>query len=178
VATTSDTIYWTPVVPGLGLTVSGRGLQSWLDADHPSALQPGKRPRMTPNPAVVLKDGKVAFTVASPGSDVQPQAMLQVLLNMLHFEMTPQEAVSAPRCGTWSFPDSFYPHAYEPGDLKVESRVAAETLDHLRQKGHKIEAWGGWDWRAGGVVAVRVDPQTGVRSAGADPRRENYAFAW
>jgi gamma-glutamyltranspeptidase/glutathione hydrolase len=178
VATTSDTIYWTPVVPGLGLTVSGRGLQSWLDADHPSSLQPGKRPRMTPNPAVVLKDGKVAFTVASPGSDVQPQAMLQVLLNMLHFEMTPQEAVSAPRCGTWSFPDSFYPHAYEPGDLKVEARVAAETLARLRQKGHKIEAWGGWDWRAGGVVAVRVDPQTGVRAAGADPRRENYAFAW
>jgi gamma-glutamyltranspeptidase / glutathione hydrolase len=178
VATTSDTIYWTPVVPGLGLTVSGRGLQSWLEADHPSSLQPGKRPRMTPNPAIMLNDGKVVFTVASPGSDVQPQAMLQVLLNMLHFEMPPQEAVSVPRCGTWSFPDSFYPHAYEPGDLKVESRVAAATLDHLRQKGHQLEVWEGWDWRAGGVVAVRVDPQTGVRSAGADPRRENYAFAW
>lgn len=178
VATTSDTVYWTPVVPGLGLTVSGRGLQSWLDANHPSSLQPGKRPRMTPNPAIMLKDGKVAFTVASPGSDVQPQAMLQVLLNMLHFEMTPQEAVSAPRCGTWSFPDSFYPHAYEPGDLKVESRVATATLENLRLKGHQLEVWQGWDWRAGGVVAVRVDPQTGVRSAGADPRRENYAFAW
>ena len=59
---------------------------------------------MTPNPAIMLKDGKVVYTVASPGSDVQPQAMLQVLLNMLHFEMTPQEAVSVPRCGTWSFP--------------------------------------------------------------------------
>jgi gamma-glutamyltranspeptidase/glutathione hydrolase len=178
VATTSDTIYWTPVVPGLGLTVSGRGLQSWLDPDHPSALQPGKRPRMTPNPAIVLKDGRVAYTAASPGSDVQPQAMLQVLLNMLHFGMTPQEAVSAPRCGTWSFPDSFYPHAYEPGDLKIESRLGASTFERLRLKGHQLEAWEGWDWRAGGVVTVRVDPRSGLREAGADPRRENYALAW
>jgi gamma-glutamyltranspeptidase/glutathione hydrolase len=178
VATTSDTIYWTPVVPGLGLTVSGRGLQSWLDPQHPSSLQPGKRPRMTPNPAILLKDGQVAYTVASPGSDVQPQAMLQVLLSMLHFDMSPQEAVSAPRCGTWSYPDSFYPHAYEPGDLKVEARLAADTLAQLGQKGHRLEVWEGWDWRAGGVVTIGVDPRTGVRAAGADPRRENYALAW
>jgi gamma-glutamyltranspeptidase / glutathione hydrolase len=178
VATTSDTVYWTPVVPGLGMTISGRGLQSWLDPNHPSCLHPGKRPRLTPNPAIVLKDGQVAFTVASPGSDVQPQAMLQVLLNMLHFGMTPQEAVSAPRCGTWSYPNSFYPHAYYPGDLKVESRVGVSTLEDLRLKGHELEVWQSWDWRAGGVVAIRVDPRNGVRSAGADPRRENYALAW
>jgi gamma-glutamyltranspeptidase/glutathione hydrolase len=178
VATTSDTVYWTPVVPGLGMTISGRGIQSWLDPNHPSSLQPGKRPRLTPNPAILVKDGRVAFTVASPGSDVQPQAMLQVLLNMLHFDMTPQEAVSAPRCGTWSYPNSFYPHAYYPGDLKVESRVGVSTLEQLRLMGHQLDVWQGWDWRAGGVVAIRVDPHTGVRSAGADPRRENYALAW
>jgi gamma-glutamyltranspeptidase/glutathione hydrolase len=178
VATTSDTAYWTPVVPGLGLPISGRGIQSWLDPNHPSSLQPGKRPRLTPNPALVLKDGKVAFTVASPGSDVQPQAMLQVLLNMLHFDMTQQEAVTAPRFGTWSYPNSFYPHAYYPGDLKVESRVGATAIENLRLKGHQIEVWQPWDWRAGGVVTIRVDPQTSVRSAGADPRRENYALAW
>jgi gamma-glutamyltranspeptidase/glutathione hydrolase len=178
VATASDTVYWTPVVPGLGLPISGRGNQSWLEPDHPSSLQPGKRPRLTPNPALVLKDGRLAFTVASPGSDVQPQAMLQVLLNMLHFDMTPQEAVSAPRFGTWSYPNSFYPHAYYPGDLKVEGRVSAAAIDNLRLKGHQLDIWQPWDWRAGGVVTIKVEPQTGVRSAGADPRRENYALAW
>jgi gamma-glutamyltranspeptidase / glutathione hydrolase len=92
--------------------------------------------------------------------------------------MTPQEAVSASRCGTWSYANSFYPHAYYAGDLKVESRVGASTLETLRSKGHQLEVWEAWDWRAGGVAAIRVDPQTGARSAGADPRRENYALAW
>jgi gamma-glutamyltranspeptidase/glutathione hydrolase len=178
VATTSDTVYWTPVVPGLGLPVSGRGIQSWLDPQHPSSLQPGKRPRLTPNPAIVLQDGQVCYTVASPGSDVQPQAMLQVLLNMVHRRMDPQEAVSAPRFGTWSYPNSFYPHAYYPGDLKVESRVDGATLETLRLQGHQIEVWDPWDWRAGGVVAIQVEARNGVRSAGADPRRENYGLAW
>ena len=165
-------------MPGLGLPVSGRGIQSWLDPQHPSSLQPGKRPRLTPNPAIVLQDGKLGYTVASPGSDVQPQAMLQVLLNMVHRRMTPQEAVSVPRFGTWSYPDSFYPHVYEPGDLKIESRVGASTFEHLRLKGHQLEVWEAWDWRAGGVVAIQVEAQSGVRSAGADPRRENYGLAW
>jgi gamma-glutamyltranspeptidase / glutathione hydrolase len=64
------------------------------------------------------------------------------------------------------------------GKKKIESRVGVSTLEDLRLKGHELEVWQSWDWRAGGVVAIRVDPQNGVRSAGADPRRENYALAW
>ncbi|RMF86723.1 MAG: gamma-glutamyltransferase family protein [Nitrospinota bacterium] len=177
-ATTSDTVYWTPVVPGLGIPISGRGGQSWLDPDHPSSVQPGKRPRLTPNPAIILRDGRLFAPLASPGGDMQPQAMLQVFLNMVHFGLDPQEAISAPRFGTWSFPNSFYPHAYQPGDLKVENRVDPQTLSALRAKGHRLEVWPEWEWRAGGVVTILVDQERGVLWGGADPRRENYAIGW
>ncbi len=57
-ATPSDPINWNLVIPGLGFCVSARGTQTWLDPEHPCGLEPGKRPRLTPNPALALKDGK------------------------------------------------------------------------------------------------------------------------
>src|SRR5438445_620028 len=94
-----------------------RGNQSWLEAGHPSAVGPWRRPRLTPNPALALKDGRLAILFGSPGGDVQCQAMLQSFLNMAVFAMDPQEAIEAPRFFSASFPNSFYPHKAEPGVL-------------------------------------------------------------
>jgi gamma-glutamyltranspeptidase len=81
-ATPSDGLTGTPIVPGLGIIISARGSQSWLDPDHPSAVAPGRRPRLTPSPGMVLKDGELFMPYGTPGGDVHPQAMLQFLLNM------------------------------------------------------------------------------------------------
>ena len=70
-ATPSDTFDSTPMVPGLGFILSSRGNQSWLDPSHPSALAPGKRPRLTPNPALAFKDGRPWMPFGTPGGDVQ-----------------------------------------------------------------------------------------------------------
>src|SRR5204862_3895155 len=121
-ATPSDPSYDTPVIPGTGLCPSSRGSQSWADPAHPSSVAPGKRPRLTPSPALaILPDGS-PMPIGTPGGDVQAQAMLQVLLNMTAFGMNPQQAVEAPRFATYSFPDSFEPHSYSPGVLYVENR--------------------------------------------------------
>ena len=53
-ATPSDVSFDTPVIPGTGLAVSSRGSQSWSDPDHPSSVRPGKRPRLTPSPALAV----------------------------------------------------------------------------------------------------------------------------
>ena len=82
---------------GTGLAVSSRGSQSRLDPSHPAGLAPGKRPRLTPSPALALRNGRLFMPFGTPGGDVQPQAMLQVLLNVLIFGMNPQQAVEAPR---------------------------------------------------------------------------------
>jgi gamma-glutamyltranspeptidase/glutathione hydrolase len=176
-ATPSDVSTDTPIAPGTGLAVSSRGSQSWLAPEHPSAVAPGKRPRLTPNPAMVFRDGRLVMPFGTPGGDVQSQAMLQVLLNLVVFGMSPQRAVEAPRFATQSFPDSFWPHRYFPGRLTLEGRLPEATAEALTARGHSVARWRDWEWRAGGVCLVRVD-EHGVRWGAADPRRDSYAVAW
>jgi gamma-glutamyltranspeptidase/glutathione hydrolase len=175
-ATPSDGSSATPIIPGTGLCPSSRGSQSWTDPNHPAALAPGKRPRLTPNPALVLKDGKVYMPFGSPGNDIQPQAMLQVFLNVVLWGMEPQAAVEAPRFATYSFPSSSEPHAYHPGRLSLESRFDSSTVDALGAMGHKVAPWTEIEWRAGAVCAIRVNEDTGLLEGGADPRRPCYAL--
>jgi gamma-glutamyltranspeptidase/glutathione hydrolase len=176
-ATPSDVSYTTPLVPGTGLAVSSRGSQSWLGPEHPSALAPGKRPRLTPSPAMVFRDGRLLMPFGTPGGDVQAQAMLQVLLNLVVFGMSPQQAVEAPRVATQSFPNSFWPHRYFPGRLTLEGRIPEATAMALVERGHGVERWSDWEWKAGAVCLVHVD-EAGVLRAAADPRRDSYALAW
>jgi gamma-glutamyltranspeptidase/glutathione hydrolase len=175
-ATPSDPNVDSPVVAGVGCVVSPRGSQGWLDPSHPSVVAPGKRPRLTPAPAMALQDGKLLMPFGTPGGDVQQQAMLQVLLNITVFGMPPQEAIEAPRVASRSFPDSFWPHAYSPGKLEVERRISTDTRDALADLGHQISEWPEWEWRAGAVCAVKVGPD-GTRWGGADPRRGALSIA-
>ena len=174
--TPSDGSSATPIIPGTGLAPSSRGSQSWTDPSHPAALAPGKRPRLTPSPALALKDGALFMPFGSPGNDIQPQAMLQVFLNIVVWGMEPQEAVEAPRFATYSFPSSSEPHEYHPGRLSVETRIDATTRDALAGMGHKVAPYLELDWRAGAVCAIRVNRDNGLLEGGADPRRPCYAL--
>jgi gamma-glutamyltranspeptidase/glutathione hydrolase len=162
-ATPSDVSTDTPVIPGTGLAVSSRGSQGWLDPAHASAVAPGKRPRLTPSPALILGPGGEVTALGTPGGDVQLQAMLQVFLNMTVFGMSPQQAVEAPRFATQSFPDSFWPHRYFPGRMTLEGRIPDETAEALRARGHEVQRW---------------TDAAGIRWGAADPRRDSYAVAW
>jgi gamma-glutamyltranspeptidase / glutathione hydrolase len=175
-ATPSDPNVDSPVVAGVGCVVSPRGSQGWLDPAHASVVAPGKRPRLTPAPAMALQDGRLLMPFGTPGGDVQQQAMLQVLLNVTVFGMPLQEAIEAPRVASRSFPDSFWPHAYSPGKLEVERRIPTDTREALAGRGHEITEWPDWEWRAGSVCAVKVGPD-GTRWGGADPRRGSLSIA-
>ncbi len=176
-ATPSDGSWTGPLVPGTGLMVSGRGSQNRVDPAHPAGYAPGKRPRLTPMPAMLeLADGGV-MPFGTPGNDVQPQAMLQVLLNLFQFGMSPQEAVEAPRVATYAFPASSAPHDYFPGRLALEGRIPPAVKDALAARGHVIAEWPDWTAVAGCVELIRSDPARGMLSAAADPRRPAYAIA-
>jgi len=177
-ATPSDGVLDTPLVPGLGFIISSRGRQSWLDPDHPSCVAPGKRPRLTPCPGLVMKDGRVFMPYGTPGHDVQPQAMVQLLLNVLDYGMDVQEAIEAPRVAAYSFPGSAHPHPYHPGLLRAETRIPETTLDTLGRLGHRIERWPTWTPKAGALCAAVLNPTEGVLAGGADPRRMAYAIGW
>jgi gamma-glutamyltranspeptidase/glutathione hydrolase len=174
----SDTTFDGPIIPGTGLCLSTRGSQSWARQDHPSSVVPGKRPRLTPAPALAIKRGEWAMPFGTPGGDIQQQMMLQVFLNVVLWGMDPQEAVEAPRFATYSFPDSFEPHDYFPGRVQVEGRISAEVRDSLRGLGHDVVDWPDWSWRAGAVCTIVEEMRTGILVGGADPRRPGYALGW
>ena len=177
-ATPSDVSHDTPVIPGTGLCPSSRGSQSWADPVHPSGVAPGKRPRLTPSPALAIAPGRFVMPFGTPGGDVQPQAMLQTLLNVVVFGMNPQAAVEAPRFATRDFPGSFEPHAWLPGRLNLEGRFPAATVGALADRGHDVERWPEWSWAAGAMCAVYHDLVRGSVSGAADPRRPAYAAGW
>lgn len=177
-ATPSDGVPGTPIVPGLGFRISGRGQQSWVDDGHPSSIAPGKRPRLTPNPGLIMKEGRVVAPYGTPGGDVQPQAMVQFVVNLIDFRMDPQAAVEAPRLATYSFPQTTHPHPYTPGRVLAEGRIAEDVLSELGQRGHTIERAPGWSARLGALCAVVIDHEHSFLYGAADPRRVAYSIGW
>jgi gamma-glutamyltranspeptidase / glutathione hydrolase len=170
---------WLPaVVAGDTGVLMGQRLQSALtDADSPNVVAPGKRPRITLTPTLVLKQGVPFMVLSTPGGDNQDQALLQVLLNIVEFDMNPQEAVESPRFDTQHYVSSFDDHEFLPGSLNVESRVGLKTIQDLSAKGHKVKVQSDWGTLSAPTVIV-FDAKNGVASAGADPRRSRYAVAW
>lgn len=176
--TPSDGGFHSPMVPGYGIILGGRLTQFRLTPGHSAALFPGKRPTITPAPALVLKDGRPFMALGTPGEDQQTQSMLQTFLNVVDFRMNVQEAIEAPKFGSYNFPGWFAPHTYHPGRLSIERRLADEVGEQLRKKGRSVVEWDDWTMLEGGVCAVLFDFTTGSLHAGADPRRECYAVGW
>jgi gamma-glutamyltranspeptidase/glutathione hydrolase len=170
---------WLPaVVAGDTGVLMGQRLQSALtDPKSPNVVAPGKRPRITLTPTLVLKNNEPFMVLSTPGGDNQDQALLQVLLNVIEFGMNPQEAVEAPRFDTQHYVSSFDDHEFLPGSLNIESRVGLKTIQELNNKGHKVKVQSEWGTLSAPTVII-YDPKTGVSAGGADPRRSRYAVAW
>jgi len=175
-ATPSDGIEGAPVVEGLGFSMSARGSQAWLDPNHPAAIMPGKRPRLTPTPGMAFRDGKLWMTFGTPGADVQCQSMLQLLMNVMEFDMDVQEAVEAPRFATWSFPASHVPHPYEKNVVTLEGRINSGCSDDLMSLGHEIQILNDWAPRLGSLSAIEMDRERKTLNGSSDLRRESYAI--
>jgi gamma-glutamyltranspeptidase/glutathione hydrolase len=166
---------WLPsVIAGdTGIPFSTR-LQSFvLTAGHANQLGPGKRPRVTLSPTIVLKGGQPYAIMSTPGGDNQDQAMLQVLLNLLDFDMPPQLAAEAPRFQSEHFYGSFANHEFAPGKLNIEGRISKETIGALAALGHRVSVSGDWS-NASAPTIIRM--RNGVLDGGADPRRLRFIF--
>jgi gamma-glutamyltranspeptidase/glutathione hydrolase len=166
-----------PVIPELGFPLGTRAQMFVLDAEHPNALAPGKRPRTTLTPSIArLPDGRlVAF--GTPGGDQQDQWIGQLFLQLVDFGVDDlQEAIDAPTVHSLHMPSSFYPRQAEPGVVAAESRLSEETLSELERRGHRIRRSGPWEH--GRVQAVALHPESGLCEAGASPRSKvAYAIA-
>jgi gamma-glutamyltranspeptidase/glutathione hydrolase len=170
---------WLPaVVAGdTGVLMSQRLQAALTEKDHPNVVAPGKRPRITLTPTLVLRKGEPFMVLSTPGGDNQDQALLQVLLNIIEFGMNPQEAVEAPRFDTQHYVSSFDAHEFLPGTLNIEARIDEKVKAQLEEWGHKIKVQTAWGTGSAPTVVI-FNTQNKVASAGADPRRGRYAVGW
>ncbi len=170
---------WLPsfVAGDTGIPISSRMQSFLLTPNHPNELKPGKRPRITLSPTLVLKDGQPFAALSTPGGDNQDQALTQVLFNVIEFGMTPQEAVEAARFETAHFVSSFADHIFNPGSLSLENRFGDPAIEEMKKRGHKVAVIENFAPTAAPTIVI-YDPKTKLIQAGADARRGRYAMGW
>ena len=138
-------------------------LNTWKG--HPNCIQPGKRPRVTLTPTLVLKDNQPVLAISVAGGDLQDQAAIQLILDHVDFGMLPEHAVSAPRFSTTHHTGSFGQDKPQLGSLQVSERVDESVRDELKKRGHVLTTTRGG---IGGVNMLSLDPKSHVAS-GAGP---------
>jgi gamma-glutamyltranspeptidase/glutathione hydrolase len=171
------------VVDGSGFVLNNRLQCFYLENGNVNILAPGKRTRHTINPALALKDGKPFLAWNTPGSDNQPQAMLQSFLSVVEFGMNLQQALEAPTVTSTSFHDSAFPHPVA-NTLIMPEVLAKKVGGELSAMGHHVvitplqKPYGQQPSGAGAVKMVMVDPATGVLAGAVSPAKDDYVMGW
>lgn len=167
---------------GLGFILQDRGEMFVLrDCDgatpHPNCYAPGKRPFQTIIPAFITKDGQPWVSFGVMGGAMQPQGHAQIVMNMVDFGMTLQEAGDAPRIqhdGSTE-PVGSATAMTDGGVVQLESGYPYETIRALMDKGHHVE-WALGPY--GGYQAIRRDPETGVYYGASESRKDGQAAGY
>lgn len=164
-----------PVIPGLGFPLGTRAQSMWLAPGHPNSVGPGRRPRTTLSPTIVLREGEPYLAFGTPGGDRQDQWTLETFLAVTEFGLDLQGATEVPTFHTDHFPASFTPRGCRPGVVAAEATCSPAAIEDMRQRGHVIDLVPGWSM-GGKVCIVGVDRERGFVRAAAGPRgRQAYA---
>jgi gamma-glutamyltranspeptidase/glutathione hydrolase len=145
---------------------------------HPNCIQPGKRPRITLTPTLVLKDGRPILAISVAGGDLQDQTTLNLLLDFVEFGMQPETAVTAPRFATAHHQDSFDPNPNreqtfkQAGSLTISESVGQGVREDLAGRGHQITTTPG---AIANPVMIYVDQREGTLHAAGDPAARRHA---
>jgi gamma-glutamyltranspeptidase/glutathione hydrolase len=172
--------YGSSLVAG-GFALQNRGAYFSLDPQSINRLEPGKRTMHTLMSAMVLADEKPWVLFNCVGADVQPQVHIQVLTNLLDFGMNVQEAIEAPRYIMGRAVSEDPPSPLEP--LRLEGRLEAaveglQALGYAPERSPDIAGRPGFGAGFGFGHGIVIDPKTGVRYGGADPRWDSYAIGY
>ena len=142
---------------------------------HPNCIRPGKRPRTTLTPTLVLQDGKPVLAVSVAGGDLQDQTTLQMLVDWIDFDVTAGQCVTAPRFFTRHLVGSFNQKPPELGSLYLSNEFGGEVGAGLKATGHRVTTV---DRPQSHDVMVSIDRESGVMQAAGDPRTNRHAAAF
>ena len=163
------------VPTGLGFCLQNRGALFCLDASHPNAYAPHKRPFHTIIPAFVTREGKPWLSFGVMGGDMQPQGHVQVLCNLVDFGMNLQEAGDAARFHHVGSSEPTGSVMTDGGRVLLESGISAEARRELERRGHRLGTdRGGY----GGYQAIRYDPENDVYIGASESRTDGQAAGY
>lgn len=170
---------WIPAViagrTGVGLSQRGQSFVTHPGDGPFNVIEPGKRPRVTLTPSLALKDGAPYMAFSVQGGDSQDQNLLQFLINVLEFDMTPQQAVEAPNINSFQMRSSFGEHESRPGRVLLAESVPDWTRSELRRMGYTFEFS---DRTSGPITAIWIDRQHKSFWGAASNHGEDYGIAW
>jgi gamma-glutamyltranspeptidase/glutathione hydrolase len=169
------------ICESLGIAHNTRLCSLNTQKGHPNSLEPGKRPRITLTPTIVLKDRKPVIIMSVAGGEKQDQVSLQLFLDMIDFGMTPKEAVSSPRFLSYHMEDSFnpspdvkaryknYPKLDIDESVQLDINITDQsTMDNLAHRGHKVTV----EKNPIALPAmIYVDGKSGISYAAGQPGR-------
>ncbi|MEM7284161.1 MAG: gamma-glutamyltransferase [Pseudomonadota bacterium] len=160
---------------GIGLS---QRMQSFVtdEAQNPfNVIEPGKRPRVTLTPAMALKDGKPWLSFSIQGGDFQEQNLIQMLLNMLHFDMNVQQASEAANFWSFQFRNSFDDHRALPGEIQVRDDTPPWVVSELEDRGYTVKKR---ERTSGPLMGIEIDHERGTFRGGASNYGDDYGIAW
>ena len=166
------------VVPGTGVSLQNRAALFVLDPEHPNALAANKRPYHTIIPAMTTRGGELHASYGVMGGYSQPQGHFQMLVNLIDLDMSPQKALDMPR---WqlAWPGNGV-GALDPGGLiEIEEGWDFAVLAELTRRGHRLAHVDGFARTVFGMGQIILrDPETGILTAGSEPRSDGCAVGW
>ncbi len=154
-----------------GVVLQNRAAYFSLDPKSPNRVEPGKTPLHTLIASLGFRDGKLWSVLGCMGADGQPQIHLQAYLALIDHGLDIQQALEMPR-----FLSGRFAIGEARDTLHIEARFPAETVAELERRGHMVNRWGDWNELAGHAHGITIDPATGLRAGGADPRSDGEAI--
>ena len=140
-----------------------------------NVLEPGKRPRATLTPSIALRDGKPYLAFSVQGGDTQDQNLLQFLLAVVEFGMTPQEAAEAANITSYQMRSSFGLHESMPGRIDVHTSTPPHVRRQLVEMGYRVTAA---ERTSGPITAIWFDGEHGTLWGAASDHGQDYGIAW
>jgi gamma-glutamyltranspeptidase/glutathione hydrolase len=154
------------VVGGTGILLNNHLNDFAKEPDVPNSIEPHKRPTSSIAPTIVLKDGKPVMAIGTPGGTRIISALAQIIMNVIDFGMSMDDAIEAPRI-----------HCLKKV-VHLEGRIDKGVIEDLKKLGHPVKIHADFDNYFGGAQGILIDLQTGTLFGGADSRRDGVAIGY
>ena len=156
-----------------GVVLQNRSAYFSLDPKSANRLEPGKVPLHTLIASLAFRGDKLWAVLGCMGADGQPQIHLQTYIAMIDHGCDIQEALETPR-----FLSGRFAIGEERDTLHIEGRFPPATIAELKRRGHLVNQWGDWNERAGHAHGITIDPASGIKIGGSDPRSDGAAIGY